>query len=1557
MPSPAANGRRTPPAPLVLLTQRPLPFACLLLATAVTATADPVISEFMASNATTLKDGHGNYEDWIEIWNPDPVPVDLAGWRLTDKAADPSRFVFPPLTIPAGGRLVIFASDQPGSTGTLTHVDPAGYLHTNFSLSKNGEYLALLNPDGIPTTEFSPAYPAQTADLSYGTMETSDSLVGPDTQARYIVPTSTDLDTASPDWRSNSYDASGWELAAGSGLGFESGTATAYWPLDESAGSSVAVDATGNGYDGTLSGSATPGAAGHSPTTLNAVGFSGSLGKISVPYSPALNPETFTFAAWVRPQQSTGTYQAIVTSRQDNPGRGYILYITPAGKWEFWTGTGSGWNYCGSPAVEFGEWTHVAIVRRRNGDLRLYLNGVSAASRNGTGFGPNPGNPLHLGAGNQDGSLFRFDGTIDDATLWNHDIGELLIQTHRDNSGGTFPTPAYGGHYQTNVQASLETVNPGLYARHAFTVADPAVLASLQLRMKYDDGFVAYLNGAEVARRNLTGTRAFDSVADSDRSDTAAVVWEELDISSAGLPLIVPGLNTLAIHAMRRSLTHQDFLCNPELNATSTTGASDGYFASATPGQPNSHLTSPGPDITEVSHTPAEPLPGQAVTVTARVRPRFAQAIRSVTLVPRIQYNAESAPIAMTDAGPVEGATDDSRWFTGTIPNAGGAAARQMLRYYLTSSDTSSRTWRSPFITDTSNDDGKSQSPQYHGTVIGDPALAAGMPVLQWFTQDVANSDTRTGCRASVFYQGKFYDNIYVRQRGGYTSAGSQKFNFNRGHGLFVDDTIGTVGEVNMNSAGADSSYLRPLLAFDLWRLSGHEGCFAHIVAMVRNGSFHRMSSMIEQVDEDFLNRYDLDENGALYKFVQRVGETPLPGGDYSNSPALGDTLYGVEKKTRLYENINDLDALVAGLNQTDPAARDAYLFRHLNIPNFVNFMAVRNLTGEGDMNRKNFYLYRDSEHSGEWRIFPWDKDLTFGSYYNESIANPWQASQTYYHDPSGTKQWCVLFEAGLNNPQIRAMVARRIRGLADGILGPIGTATNGSLLEARLETIRSGMLPLPEGRTPPGGYNDRSGIDSWLSTHRNHTYNTYGPSSAYRFVADGPAALPQVDIVDADGFPATGTQQDHEYIRLSNPGDDAVDISGWTLWNPGKIKPFHTFAAGTVIPGGSLAPLHQPYVVRNIPAFRSRPGAAALEFVLGEYGGQLSARGETIELRAGPLAGSRLVSSFTTQSEATPAQRYLRITELMFAPTAPTAAELLVAPGTAAGDYEFIELQNIGTADLDITGARFTDGVDFTFPAMVLAPGQRVLLVANPTAFAARYGSGPTIAGAFGGALDNSGEHLRIEDAAGEMILDFSYDELWFPPADGGGRSLVVRNPLPDYSTYDLPTHWALSGAFGGTPGAADNGDFAHHYDGWLRDHFSENQIYLPEPDYPPATPNSALIGPEADPDGDGLNNFTEYAFGRDPLVPDNHSLTSGGIIDETGRKYLAVTFTRRHKALDLSYTAETSGDLRPPWIPTSQQSGTVTDLGGGLEQITLRDTEPAPPHSRFIRVRVTKP
>ena len=185
----------------------------------------------------------------------------------------------------------------------------------------------------------------------------------------------------------------------------------------------------------------------------------------------------------------------------------------------------------------------------------------------------------------------------------------------------------------------------------------------------------------------------------------------------------------------------------------------------------------------------------------------------------------------------------------------------------------------------------------------------------------------------------------------------------------------GQVGEVNLNGTGADPNYYRTAGAYDLLRTSGHPACESFDVAMYRNATFQRMGILIEQVDEDYLKRWGYDPDGAMYKFVQRLGETPLPNGDYSNSPGFGDTLYGIEKKTRTHEGMGDLDEFVAGITTGTADTKETYLFKHLNLPNFINFMAMRPLLADSDTNRKNFYFYRDSDGSREWFLFPWDKD------------------------------------------------------------------------------------------------------------------------------------------------------------------------------------------------------------------------------------------------------------------------------------------------------------------------------------------------------------------------------------------------------------------------------------------------------------------------------------------------------------------------------------------------------------------------------------------------------
>lgn len=121
-----------------------------------------VISEFMADNETVLADGDGTYPDWIEIFNPTGAAIQLAGYYLTDDPLDLTKWMFPNHLLGPGERVIVFAS--------LKHLNPpVDEMHANFRLSKSGEYLALVAPDGLtPVHAYFPAFPPQANDISYG---------------------------------------------------------------------------------------------------------------------------------------------------------------------------------------------------------------------------------------------------------------------------------------------------------------------------------------------------------------------------------------------------------------------------------------------------------------------------------------------------------------------------------------------------------------------------------------------------------------------------------------------------------------------------------------------------------------------------------------------------------------------------------------------------------------------------------------------------------------------------------------------------------------------------------------------------------------------------------------------------------------------------------------------------------------------------------------------------------------------------------------------------------------------------------------------------------------------------------------------------------------------------------------------------------------------------------------------------------------------------------------------------------------------------------------------
>ena len=106
-----------------------------------------VVNEFLANNDGTYSTYPnpnqlpGRLDDWIEILNTGTETLSLAGWHLTDNPSEPAKWEFPAGTsLGSGEFLLVYASGD-------DEIDANGNLHTNFSLSTDGEFLALTRPD------------------------------------------------------------------------------------------------------------------------------------------------------------------------------------------------------------------------------------------------------------------------------------------------------------------------------------------------------------------------------------------------------------------------------------------------------------------------------------------------------------------------------------------------------------------------------------------------------------------------------------------------------------------------------------------------------------------------------------------------------------------------------------------------------------------------------------------------------------------------------------------------------------------------------------------------------------------------------------------------------------------------------------------------------------------------------------------------------------------------------------------------------------------------------------------------------------------------------------------------------------------------------------------------------------------------------------------------------------------------------------------------------------------------------------------------------------------
>ena len=758
--------------------------------------------------------------------------------------------------------------------------------------------------------------------------------------------------------------------------------------------------------------------------------------------------------------------------------------------------------------------------------------------------------------------------------------------------------------------SAMRNVNSTVYIRVPFVVDDPSAIRALTLRMRFDDGMIAYINGQEVARNNAPapGAERWNSSASTNRADNIAV--QSVDFTIPQFDFLHVGTNLLAVQGLNYQTNDSDLLVVPELQATLATAdePSCRYFPAPTPGKQNNiGIDILGPIISDTDHDPRIPTENEDLQITARIEPSF-DPIDTVMLHYRAMFIREVSIPLLDDGTNGDGASGDGL-YGAQIP-AYRFKAGEMVRWYITATDITGRESRFPAHIDLLN------SPQYCGTVVEDPSLTNPLPVLHWFIRVPQAANTDAGTRCALFYDGVFYDNVWINIHG-QSSRGFPKksydIDFHPGHNFKWAPGQPRADDINLMTTYPDKAHMRNILAYEAYR---DADCPYHWVFPVRvqqNGDFWGTAHVMENGDEDWLIRMGLNAEGALYKM-------------YNRFDSASSAYNGAEKKTRKYEDNVDLLALYDGLSLGGETRR-RYLYDNVDVAQVVNFLAVRTITGDIDCCHKNYYFYRDTGASNEWQMWPWDVDLSFG--------RVWNSTETYWNENLVLNTRLFVGrgnrvpDAIFNTSETRQMYLRRIRTLMDEFLKAPGTPEEELYFEPRIDMLAALIAPdaaLDAAKWGSHAWGNGSTAPCcpqslpeaveelkyyYLPERRRQLFNGLAPGANEIPNAQPVGTVINFGIIDTN--PASGNL-DEQYIQLQNPNRFAVDISGWKL-SSGQDPNAHlfTFRGGTVIPANGTI-----YVAANRVAFRSRnssPTGGQALFVVGDFSGRLAARDETLHL------------------------------------------------------------------------------------------------------------------------------------------------------------------------------------------------------------------------------------------------------------------------------------------------------------------------------------------------------
>jgi hypothetical protein len=229
--------------------------------------------------------------------------------------------------------------------------------------------------------------------------------------------------------------------------------------------------------------------------------------------------------------------------------------------------------------------------------------------------------------------------------------------------------------------------------------------------------------------------------------------------------------------------------------------------------------------------------------------------------------------------------------------------------------------------------------------------------------------------------------------------------------------------ELNLNADYVDQSLLRSAICYDLFARVGVPTPRAGYARLFINDEYYGLFSQVEQVDERFLYRHDVEMHGNLYK--------PYYG---PLGPEANDWWYSYRypKKTNRQSGHQDLVDFIELINYTPDAQFADAIAGVLDVNGWLDWYAVNILIGNYEMTNKNYYVYHDFS-ADRWMILPWDTDISLGhnegspyGLYDRDIS--WDNPIDTGADPASKHNF--LIERMMNTPEFQFYHCRKLTEL-----------------------------------------------------------------------------------------------------------------------------------------------------------------------------------------------------------------------------------------------------------------------------------------------------------------------------------------------------------------------------------------------------------------------------------------------------------------------------------------------------------------------------------------------